>query len=73
MDMTGLSGPDELGVPDGSLPCQGFSMVCMHRINDGRNQLFDECYVPWISLVKAENGLRRIAGGFALPEFKRFG
>ena len=72
MKMAGLLDPGELDVPDGSRPRQGFSMVGKHRMNDGRNQLLDECYVLRVSLVKAENGLRRSARGFALPEFKRF-
>jgi len=73
MRITGLSSPDELAMLDGSPPCQGVLMAGKHRINDGRNQLFDECYVLRVSLVKAENGLPRSAGGFALSEFKRFG
>ena len=72
MEMAGLSSPGELAMLDGSPPCQGVSMAGKHRMNDGRNQLLDECYVLRVSLVKAENGLRRSARGFALPEFKRF-
>ena len=71
MEVLALLDPGELDVPDGSRPRQGFSMMGKHRMNDGRNQLFDECYVLRVSLVKTENGLRRSAGGFALPEFKR--
>ena len=72
MEIAGLSSPGELAMLDGSLPCHGVSMAGKHRMNDGRNQLLDECYVLRVSLVKAENGLRRSARGFALPEFKRF-
>jgi hypothetical protein len=73
MEMAGLSSPGELAMLDGSPPCQGVSMAGKHRMNDGRNQLLDECYVLRVSLVKAENGLRQSEEGFALLKFKRFG
>ena len=73
MEMGGLSSPGQLAILDGSPPSQGVSTAGKYRMNDGRNQLFDECYVLRVSLVKAENDLHRSVGGFALPEFKRFG
>jgi hypothetical protein len=70
MEMAGLLDPGELDLSNGSRPRQGVSMVSKHRMNNGRNRLFDECYVLRDSLVKAETGLSRSAGGSVEPKAK---
>ena len=68
LELTGL-GPGELDVLDGSPPCQGFSLAGRRRVDDPRNQLFQE-YVRLLSQLRPKTFVMENVAGMVKGEHR---